>query len=55
MKTENNISASQWSKIAGKMLGNICAVWFAAALSAVVLVVPTKLIWWLITWFWNLF
>lgn len=54
MKT-NNETALSWSKTAGALLGKISAVWFAGMIAIILFTIPTKLIWWLITWFWNLF
>ena len=29
MNNNNNLSASEWSKVAGKLLGQLSAIWFA--------------------------
>lgn len=44
-----------WSKTAGKLLGQISALWFAGMIAAIIFTVPTKLLFWAINWFWHLF
>lgn len=52
MKKE--VADTSWAKLAGKILGQITAVWFACMVAVVVLTPPTKVIVWSVKWFWNL-
>lgn len=51
----SNNKASAWSQLAGTILSKISAIWFALMVSAVLFTVPTKAIFWVLHWFWNLF
>jgi hypothetical protein len=44
-----------WSQTAGLLLGKISAIWFAVMVAVILFAIPTKLVWWLLSWFWSLF
>jgi hypothetical protein len=49
------MSATKWSETAGKLLGNIAAIYFSVVFAVVVLTLPTKALFMLVSWFWNMF
>jgi hypothetical protein len=49
------MSAQNWSKIAGEILGKVTGIWFGIAVAALLLSFPTKCIVWVIQWIWGLF
>ena len=46
---------NMWAQIAGKLLGQIAAVYFAVAFAVVILIIPTKALWMFCSWIWNMF
>lgn len=51
----NETTTSNWAKISGKLLGQIAAVYFAVAFAALVLIVPTKVLFMFCSWIWKAF
>lgn len=48
------MSSENWSKMSGKILGQIIGVWFAFTVATLMLIFPIKCTVWLVSKIWGL-